>query len=119
MKLYYDRRSKNPTYFIQQGIRNGKKTTTRNIKKIGRHNDLLRITDDPLEYAKQEVAKYNEEYKAGKVSLDVNIDFLSFSKSRPITANFAGRPNVCANIFKYSLGISFCPSSNILQSSDK
>ena len=22
MKLYYDRRSKNPTYFIQQGIRN-------------------------------------------------------------------------------------------------
>lgn len=46
MKLYYDRRSKNPTYFIQQGIRNGKKTTTRNIKKIGRHNDLLRITDD-------------------------------------------------------------------------
>ena len=40
MKLYYDRRSKNPTYFIQQGIRNGKKTTTRNIKKIGRHNDL-------------------------------------------------------------------------------
>lgn len=75
MKLYYDRRSKNPTYFIQQGIRNGKKTTTRNIKKIGRHNDLLRITDDPLEYAKQEVAKYNEEYKTGKVSLDVNIDF--------------------------------------------
>lgn len=28
-----------------------------------------------LEYAKQEVAKYNEEYKAEKVSLDVNIDF--------------------------------------------
>ena len=27
---------------------------------------MLRITDDPLEYAKQEVAKYNEEYKAGK-----------------------------------------------------
>ena len=75
MKLYYDRRSKNPTYFIQQGIRNGKKTTTRNIKKIGRHNDLLRITDDPLEYAKQEVAKYNEEFEAGKVSLDINIDF--------------------------------------------
>ena len=31
--------------------------------------------NDPIEYAKQEVAKYNEEYKAGKVSLDVNIDF--------------------------------------------
>ena len=75
MKLYYDRRSKNPTYFIEQGIRNGKKTTTRNIKTIGKHNDLLKITDDPLEYAKQEVAKFNEEYKANKISIDVNIDF--------------------------------------------
>ena len=75
MKLYYDRRSKNPTYFIQQGIRNGKKTTTRNIKTIGKHSDLLKITDDPLEYAKQEVAKFNEEYKANKISIDVNIDF--------------------------------------------
>ena len=51
MKLYYDKRSKNPTYFIQQGIRNGKKTTTRNVKVIGKHNDLLAITDDPLAYA--------------------------------------------------------------------
>lgn len=25
MKLNYDKKSKNPTYFIQQGIRNGKK----------------------------------------------------------------------------------------------
>ena len=29
MKLNYDRKSKNPTYFIQIGIRNGKKTTTK------------------------------------------------------------------------------------------
>ena len=29
MKLNYDRKSKNPTYFIQMGIRNGKKTTTK------------------------------------------------------------------------------------------
>ena len=73
MKLYYDRRSKN-TYFIQQGIRNGKKTTTRNIKKIGRHNDCsesLMI----LSNMQKGGAEYNEEYKAGKVSLDVNIDF--------------------------------------------
>ena len=31
MKLYYDRKSKDPTYFIQQGYRNGSKTSTRNI----------------------------------------------------------------------------------------
>lgn len=28
MKLWYDKKSKDPNYFIQMGIRNGKKTTT-------------------------------------------------------------------------------------------
>mgnify|MGYP002857808304 FL=1 len=75
MKLYYDRKSKNPTYFIQQGFRNGKKTSTRNIKRIGKHSDLLAITDDPLAYAKEEVAKYNEELKNSKVSMELTINF--------------------------------------------
>ena len=57
MKLYYDKRLKDPTYYIQQGFRNGKKTTTKNIKRLGKHSELLLITDDPLEYAKNEVKK--------------------------------------------------------------
>ena len=48
MKLNYDKKSKDPTYFIQQGFRNGKKTSTRNVKRIGKHSELLAITDDPL-----------------------------------------------------------------------
>ena len=55
MKLNYDRKSKDPTYFIQVGIRNGKKVTTKNIERIGKHSELLKITDDPLEYAKKRV----------------------------------------------------------------
>ena len=39
MKLYYDRKSKDPTYFIQQGYRIGKKTSTRNVKRIGKHSE--------------------------------------------------------------------------------
>ena len=38
MKLYYDKRLSDPTYYAQQGIRNGKKTTTRNVKKFGKHS---------------------------------------------------------------------------------
>ena len=53
MKLNYDKKSSDPTYFIQQGFRNGKKTTTKNIVRIGKHSELLKITDDPLAYAKQ------------------------------------------------------------------
>ena len=90
MKLNYDRKSKNPTYFIQMGIRNGKKTTTKNVARIGKHSELLKITDDPLAYAKEQVKKYNEEYqKQNRVSLEMKIDFAekikpedtSFSKS--------------------------------------
>ena len=75
MKLNYDRKSKDPTYFIQQGFRNGKKTSTRNVVRIGKHSELLAITDDPLAYAKEQVAKYNEELKNRKVTMDVSIDF--------------------------------------------
>ena len=76
MKLFYDRKSKDPTYYIQQGFRNGKKTTTKNIARIGKHSELLKITDDPLSYAKEQVVKYNEEAKKNnKVSVEVKIDF--------------------------------------------
>lgn len=76
MKLNYDRKSKDPTYFVQLGVRNGKKTTTKNVARIGKHSELLKITDDPLAYAKEQVKKYNEEYKKeNKVSLDIKVDF--------------------------------------------
>ncbi len=76
MKLWYDRKSKDPTYFVQLGIRNGKKTTTKNIARIGRHSELLNLTDDPLSYAKEQVTKYNEEAKNNnQVSLELRIDF--------------------------------------------
>ena len=75
MKLYYDKRLKDPTYYIQQGFRNGKKTTTKNINRLGKHSELLLITDNPLEYAKNEVKKMNEEYRSGRSEFIVTMDF--------------------------------------------
>ena len=76
MKLNYDRKSKDPTYFVQLGVRNGKKVTTKNIARIGKHSELLKITDDPLTYAKEQVAKYNEKVKNNKtVDLELRFDF--------------------------------------------
>jgi len=75
MKLNYDKKSKNPTYFIQHGIRNGSKTTTKNVKRIGKHQDLLAITDDPLAYAKEQVAIFNKEFREGKIELSLKVDF--------------------------------------------
>lgn len=75
MKLNYDKKSKNPTYFIQEGIRNGKKTTTRNVHRIGKHLELLAITSDPLAYAKNQVVEYNKKHKEGKIDMSFKVDF--------------------------------------------
>jgi len=75
MKLWYDRKSKDPTYFIQQGIRNGKKVTTKNVKRIGRHSELLNITKDPKAYAQEQVDIFNQQYKEGKAEIQFRIDF--------------------------------------------
>ena len=75
MKLNYDRKSNDPTYFIQMGIRNGKKTTTKNIKRIGKHSELLVITEDPLSYAKKQVEEFNKEYNEGKIDLSLKVNF--------------------------------------------
>jgi transposase len=75
MKLCYDKKSKDPVYYIQMGIRNGKKTTTKNVKRIGKHSELLAITPDPLAYANQQVWEYNEDYKNNNVTMSLDIDF--------------------------------------------
>jgi len=75
MKLYFDKRLTDPTYYAQQGIRNGKKTTTRNVKNFGKHSELLKITDDPEAYVRAEIKKMNEEYRVGRITFNLTADF--------------------------------------------
>lgn len=76
MKLSYNRNSKNPIYYISQSIRNGKKTTSFNVCKIGKHSELLaQGIENPLEYAKSQVEKYNNSLLEEKVSYSIDINF--------------------------------------------
>ena len=75
MKLFYDKKSKDPTYYAQQGIRIGKKTTTKNVRNFGKHSELLKITEDPLAYVNEEIRKMNEEYRVGRVEYEIKADF--------------------------------------------
>lgn len=75
LKLSYNKNSSDPVYYIQQGFRNGKKTSTRNIKRIGKHSELLAITDDPLAYAKEQVRIMNEQFTSQKIDTAVTVDF--------------------------------------------
>lgn len=81
MKLYFDKRLKDPTYYAQQGIRNGKKTTTKNVKNFGKHSELLKITDNPETYVREQIKIMNEEYRVGKVSFNLTADFNEKVKS--------------------------------------
>ena len=75
MKLFYNKNSNDPIYYAQMGIRNGKKVTTRNVKRFGKHSELLKITDDPLAYVKEEIRKMNEEYRVGRVEHSFSTDY--------------------------------------------
>lgn len=76
MKLSYNRNSKDPIYYISQSIRNGKKTTSFNVCKIGKHSELLaQGIENPLEYAKNQVKKYNNSLLEEKVSYSIDINF--------------------------------------------
>ena len=74
MKLCYDRKSKDPMYFVQVGIRNGSKVTTKNIERIGKHSELLKQGhNDPLAYAKEYVEKYNKNIKEEKIDIKLSV----------------------------------------------
>ena len=94
MKLNYDRNSKDPTYFIQMGIRNGKKVTTKNVARIGKHSELLKITDDPLAYAKKQVEEYNKKIKEEKVEYNITINF----DEKVINKGDTASKSLCRNI---------------------
>jgi hypothetical protein len=91
MKLNYDKKSKDPTYFIQMGFRNGKKTSTRNVMRIGKHSELLAIDPDPLAYAKRKVLEANEAQKHNKLSLSFEIDF---DEKLTATSDIASKSNL-------------------------
>lgn len=95
MKLNYDKNSKDPIYYVQVGIRNGKKTTTKNVARIGKHSELLKITDDPLAYAREQVRLFNEEAEKNKtLPLELRINFSEKIKATDAVASSSTRLNI-------------------------
>lgn len=75
MKLYFDKRAKDPIYYVQLGYRNAEgRSTTKNIQKLGRHSELLKITDDPVAYCKEKIRKMNEDAHVGRLEVQVTVN---------------------------------------------
>lgn len=78
MKIYYSRKSKDPIYYVQEGFRNPAtgKATTRNVKRIGRHSELLsQGIDDPLSYAKKIAQEMTDMKNSGRETVSFEIDY--------------------------------------------
>jgi len=101
VKLYYDKRLKDPTYYAQHGIRNGKKTTTRNVRTFGKHSELLKITDDPITYVNEELKKMNEEHRIGKLPISFTINFNEKVKKTDCEASASEYKNIGYFIIQY------------------
>lgn len=104
MKLFYNKNSKDPIYYAQAGIRNGKKVTTRNVKRFGKHSELLKITDDPLSYVKEEIRKMNEEYRVGKVEYTISTDYNERVEQTDDEASTSTELNVGYFFLQYLMG---------------
>jgi transposase len=76
------------------GIRNGKKTTTKNVERIGKHSELLAITSDPLAYAKNRTEELNIQYKEGKVGMSFTVDFTEKLSAAGVTASQSASLNI-------------------------
>jgi len=74
LKLTYNNKAKDPTYYMQKSVRQAGKSTSVTIEIIGKHSELLRITDDPLAYAKEHVRKATEDEKKGIAEITFKIN---------------------------------------------
>ena len=82
MKLDYSRKAKDPTYYIAASIRKGGKVSTVPVAVIGKHSDLLSITDDPLSYAHEKVKEYNATLRRLYGQIMCNDQMIAYNKAK-------------------------------------
>ena len=75
IKLTITQSKSDKYYYAQMSVREGKKVRSETIKKIGKHSELLKITDDPAAYALAEVRRLDEEYQNARAPLNYSVDF--------------------------------------------
>lgn len=62
-------------------------------RRIGKYSELLSITDDPLQYAKDYVAKLNEDNKKEKESMNISM-LIDLSKKFAYSSDIIAKSKV-------------------------
>lgn len=91
-------------YYAQYTFRDAKGVHSKTVKNIGKHTELLKITPDPLSYAKQEVRKLDEEYKNQRVTETVTIDYATQLPASDLAASRSTALNIGYFYLQYVIG---------------
>ena len=75
IKLTITKSKSDKYYYAQMSVRKGKKVSSETIEIIGKHSELLKITDDPEAYAKERVEQLDHEYQNARAPLNYTVDF--------------------------------------------
>lgn len=75
MRLSVKKSKNHIFYYVLESYRENGVVKSRTYEKIGRHDDLLKITDDPLKYAKNRVDEINRALRGNKLIANKEIDF--------------------------------------------
>ena len=75
IKLTITQSKSDKYYYAQMSVRKGKKVSSETIERIGKHSELLKITNDPEAYAQARVEQLDREYRNAQAPLDFKVDF--------------------------------------------
>ena len=75
IKLTITKSKSDKYYYAQMSVRKGKKVSSETIEVIGKHSELLNITDNPEEYAKARVEQLDQQYRNARAPLNYAVDF--------------------------------------------
>lgn len=79
MKLQKNKSGNEIYYYLADTVRIGNKVKTKNVERIGKHSDLIKICQDPEKYAIEYVDKVNK-----SLSNDVKKETLTINYSSPL-----------------------------------
>lgn len=75
MRLSVKKTKNHVFYYVLESHREGGAVRTSTYEKIGRHDELLKITNDPLAYARRRVDEINAGIRDNKLIVNREIDF--------------------------------------------
>lgn len=103
IKLTITKSKSDKYYYAQMSVRDKNGVHSETIEKIGKHSELLKITDDPEAYANDRVKQLDKEYRNARAPLNYSVDFSKKIEETDSTVSQSTTRNVGYFFLQYIL----------------